>query len=208
MLIIFLLTMSFHFLPRMLHEVFGLSFLAAMIVHLAWNRRWLSSLRSGKWPPRRILLAAVAILLMFCAVATIVTGIFISNYLFKDAIGINLHRSILIHQLHVSLPYLMLILTGLHLGLHIKSIAARLQAAQKFRFCRAHGRIICLPATTILITVGVYGSFLNRIGDRLMMKHIFATDAINEPWAVFLLLLVGIVALYAFIGFLLSLTKK
>ena len=133
--------------------------------------------------------------------AVTVTGCFISNHLFKGWFGIELARSIFAHQLHVSLPYLLLILSGVHLGLHWDGLWLRLA---KGRSPGPVGRFLMQRLLPALVScIGIYGSFLNRVGDRLLMKHIFGTEATNLPFAAYFILLIGIVGLYAIFGHLL-----
>ncbi len=111
-----------------------------------------------------------------------------SNHLFKDMIPLELQRDIALHQHHVSLPYWMLVLMGLHAGLHWRSLKGRL------------GKVCSIPLLLILAVIGIYGSIQNRLGDRIMMKHIFATPAAELPGAEYVLLLLGIFALYVLVG--------
>ena len=52
----------------------------------------------------------------------------------------------------------------------------------------------------VVLVMGVWGSFMNRVGDRLLMKHIFATEATNQPGEVYALLLAGMLGLYVLAG--------
>ena len=61
-------------------------------------------------------------------------------------------------------------------------------------------RIGVRRAKVAIFIFGVAGSFLHRIGDRLLMKHIFGTAATKLPSPAFLLVLVAIFGLYAIIG--------
>ena len=88
------------------------------------------------------------------------------------------------HQLHVALPYLMMILIGLHIGLDGKLVRWK---GEKWKIILA----------AVIIFAGVYGSFLNRVGDRILMKHIFATPATELPLPIFLLLLLSTILFYA-----------
>lgn len=55
LLVVILLTMGFHFLPQLVHEVLGLFLLAGTLWHLALNRRWFSNLMKGIWHKLRCL---------------------------------------------------------------------------------------------------------------------------------------------------------
>ena len=64
LLVLFLLTVSFQFLPKILHEVLGILIPVAVVLHLIWNRPWFSSLLREKWNFRRGISAVIHWLLM------------------------------------------------------------------------------------------------------------------------------------------------
>ncbi len=199
-LALFLAVMSFHALPKSLHEVLGLLFPLGALVHLTLNRRWFSALRSGKWDVMRCMSALVNLLLVASLIIIAATGICMSNYLFKGMIPLALNRNMMLHQLHVSLPFAMMILMGIHLGFHWQGWKQRLIRFfrwQEESFAYLLGsRIVII----VLIGVGIYGSFQNRVLDRLLMKHIFATPATGLPGAAYALLLLSIFFIYVFGG--------
>lgn len=201
LLVLFLLIMSFQLLPKMLHEVLGILILVAVVLHLIWNRPWFSSLLRGKWNFRRGMSAVVNWLLMVNVVVILVTGMMISNHLFKGVFGIALQRNITVHQLHVSLPYLLLILFGLHLGLHWSSLWHRFTNWRHWNLQSLKYRVGYYFMLALLIAGGVYSSFMNQIGDRLQLKHIFATAATKAPFGIFMLMLLSIIGMYAVVSF-------
>ena len=200
MLIVIVVTMGFHFLPQMWHEVLGLILLAGVCWHLGLNHRWFGSMLRGKWNRLRLLQTALGWLLVLCFLITMVTGIIISNYVFKDLwVGVPLHRSIFVHQLHIASAYLMVILGGMHLGMHWLALW------QLIRRLPVIGQLDHHPSVRFWVLVligwaGVLASRLDHVGDRLVMKHIFGTAASHLPNGVYYLLLLCVFGLYA-IGF-------
>ena len=194
--VLFAAELSFHFLPKILHEILGVAMAAAILIHIWINRRRFLSL-TKKMTPRKIFSATLNILLTICAGITFVTGVCMSNYLFVEAVSADLRRNMTLHQLHVAAPYVLLILIGIHVGLHWRELWQRL-------FKRLGKEIFFKAAAGILSAVGVAGFFLNRVGDRILMKHIFATPATDLPAALFVLLITGGVVFYALITFLLD----
>ena len=201
LLILFLLVMSFHFIPKVLHEVLGLFMLAVIVVHFYWNISAFKSLR-GTTKKRLSLLIDAALLI--CIIVIIATGICISNHLFNGMIDMRLQRNITIHQLHVSLPFLFMILIGLHLGLHWQGVWQRVINIFKFDKSSRIFKIVCHILIASLIVAGVYGSILNRVGDKLLMEHVFATEATNLPFISFLVLMIGFISIYTLIGFIIN----
>ena len=62
-------------------------------------------------------------------------------------------------------------------------------------------RLLARGSALAIVGVGIYGSFQNRVGDHLLMKHIFATPATSEPGDVYVLLLLAILGLYAVLAY-------
>ena len=197
LLILFLLVMSFHFLPRFLHEIFGLTMSVAVMGHLFLNRRRFVNLFLGKWSRRKIFSSLVNLSILIFFLLIMITGVCMSNYIFDDMIPIDLRRNMTIHQLHVSMPYWLMIFIGAHISLHWNEIwqrfihFANLKINNKVRYI----------FLTVVICAGIYGAFLNRVGDRILMKHIFATPATELSWGIFLLLFLSTTVVYVVIFF-------
>ena len=200
---LFVAEMCFQFLPKILHEILGVAMFAGIIFHVAINRRRFVSL-TKKFTAKKFLSVALNVALTICAAIIFVTGVCMSNYLFVDVITDELQRNMTLHQLHVSAPYVMMILIGVHVGLHWTELRQRFlnilglteifQRRQKF-----------FTATAVILSiVGICGLYLNRVGDRILMKHIFGTPATELPAIIFALMIVGGVALFALITVLLD----
>ena len=195
--LLFLPIMCFHYVPKVLHEVLGILWLLLVLIHIGQNRQWFASLKRGRWPILRLIGTVIDILLLVVLLVMVGAGSGISNHLFKEIMPLDIQRSILIHQLHVSLPYALLILMGLHWGLHFNGWRERCHLPWP-----ASKRVKAVLA--LLVTAGgIYGSFLDRVGDRLLMKHIFATPATGEPAIVYVGLLLAIWGMYVILGALL-----
>ena len=201
LLILLLLLMSFSFLPKALHEALGIAMGAGVLLHLAWNCGWLASLPHGRWSLGRAIPAVVNLALAACFLLALVSGLAIANQLFHGVFGMAWQRSIVAPQVHITSSYVLLILTGLHLGLHGAALWRRFALWAKLDTSSRRLRVGLHCAAIMTAAVGVHGSFLHRLGDRLLMKHIFGTAATKLPFAAFLLVLLGIVGLYAVIGY-------
>ena len=201
LLIIFMLVMSFHLLPKLLHEILGMLIIPLVIYHLYWNFKAFKLL---KGTPKKRLSLFIDIALFLCLFIIMFTGICISRHLFNDMIDISLQRNIIIHQLHSAVPFLFIILSGIHFGLNWQGFWQRINIILKLdtnnKFYKFTSRLLII----ILIAAGIYGSFLNQIGDRLLMEHIFATEMTSLPFVEFIFLMFGIFSLYVVIGFIIS----
>ena len=200
---LFVAELCFQFLPKVLHEVLGVAMFALIIFHVAINFRRFMSL-TKKITVQKILSVALNVALTIGAAVIFVTGVCLSNYLFADVIPFEWRRNMTIHQLHVAAPYLMMILLGVHVGFHWAELRQRfLNFFGLKEFYRRRQKIF--TATAVILSIaGAYGLYLNRVVDRILMKHIFATPATELPLALFALLIVGAVALFALITVLLN----
>ena len=193
---LFVAELCFHHLPKVMHEVLGVALIIALAVHIAINRRRIAAL-TKKLTPRKFLALTTDLALTICAAATAVSGVVVSNYLFADLVAYELRRNMTLHQLHVAAPYAMMILLGVHVGLHRRELWQRLlnlTGAEEFYQRR---RKFFLAAAMILSGLGGLGLSMNRVGDRILMHHIFATRATELPAVVFALMIVGGVIFFA-----------
>ena len=198
--LLFYLT-AFRLLPRKPHEALGILMPLLTLLHLVWNRTWFSSISRGKWNFNRVLFVFVNIGLLVSFVVATVSGLAVAHRLFHGIFGLAWQKSIFVRQIHIASGYWVLIFTGLHLGLHWQSLWTRF-----VRFCgwdvsKRGYRAACRAAIFAIVAGGVYGSFLNRIGDRLMMVELVRQSAATKlPVYLFLLVLLSIFSLYAVIG--------
>lgn len=187
------------FFPKTGHEAAGVALFFIAAAHVYENRGWLKSLAKRQSPfltiPR---LLNLLLLLNFLAVT--VTGVLIANYLFADLWSRELRQNILLHQLHRALPYLFLILAGLHLGLHWRGLWQRFTRFCQWNTASPVYRALSWGFTAGIVGIGLYGSFANRLGDRILMKHIFATPALQSGAPLYVLLFFGVIGLYAAIA--------
>ena len=190
LLILILMVMGFHFLPALEHELVGLILMVGVIFHLIWNRRWFKGFFHGTWGKLRILQTALGILLVIVFFTAIVTGIIISNHVFRDLWnGDSIHRSVLIYQLHGVSAYLMIILGGMHIGMHWSGLWQKIKKLPLLSCLENHPKYRCWIMAAICLA-GCAMSYLDQVGDRLMMKHIFGTMATRlSAWLYYPLLL-------------------
>ena len=193
----FLLVMSFHFLPRILHEVLGVVMLAAVILHFVLNRRWFFNFYRGKLSARKIFSTLINFSMLATFAVIFASGVCMSNYIFNDFVSLELRRNFTLHQLHVSLPYILMILIGLHIGLHWRELWNRFLNFMKWQKNSLRLKVGCYISIFATICLGIYGAFLNRVGDRILMKHIFATPATELSFAEFAILFLATMSIYS-----------
>ena len=198
--------MSFQFVPKFLHEILGVVWMLLVLCHLYHNRSFWQKLRRGRgsWNFGRLLVIFVDVLLLAVVLLVALAGLGISNYLLSGVLPLEIQRSIVLHQYHKSLSYALLILCGLHWGMHWQVWQKQWQKFVKLSLPPSCRRLLIAMTAFVVLASGVLGSFMNRVGDRLLMKHIFATEAVNQPGAIYVLLLAGTLGLYVLGGIVLS----
>lgn len=197
--ILVVMVMSFHLLPPWLHEYLAIVLLVATVYHVGRNRWWFRSLLHGPWTVARGFNSLVTLVTLVGLIVVMTTGLFISSYATPGWFGSAWQHNLLVHLLHVSLPYVMLAVWGLHIGAHSMQIVSRLKASYGPRTWLFSGPVRVVGG--LVAVVGIYGVWANRLLDRIQLNHVFATEAMKLPKPITLLLLVSIIVLFAFIGY-------
>ena len=92
------------------------------------------------------------------------------------------------------------ILIGLHIGLHGTALWQRFTHHFVIPRGTRRTRLVCRGLKLLTILLGIYASILNRVGDRLRMEHIFATEAAALPDMIFAMLILALIGMYAVLG--------
>lgn len=204
MLGLMLLVMGFQYVPKSAHEVLGIALLLAALAHLWLNSGFIRTLLRGRWPAKRIVSTALNAGLFISLLIVTVTGVLVSNYLFKGIIPLELQRNLTVHQLHVGVAYYLLVFMGVHLGLHIATWWQRLRSWLGLTVLTTRGILLRYCITLAIAALGAYGAVQNQLLDRLALKHIFATAATRGSGTEYFAYLVAMFALFVVIGELLN----
>lgn len=197
-----ILAMSFHVFRGMWHEVLGLSMAMIALWHVGINLSFFKGFLRGRWSLVRVLTSALGVLLVASFVVATVTGVIISAHVFKSFWGGSaLHKAVVIHQLHIASAYMMLILTGMHIGMHWRGLWARLTGlVSPLKFFDRHAEIR-FWAVVVTGWAGILISRLDHVGDRLLLRHVFGTAAQHLPDPLYILLLFAFTGLYGALFF-------
>lgn len=199
-----LLEMAFFYLPPLLHEVVGTAFLLPVFCHLALNRRYLSTLGTGRWNGLRLFRFLSAFLLAAACLVTVVSGCLISSKLFASFVPLSVRGNPQLYQLHSMAARYFLVLAGLHLGVHGAALWQRLQRLAGGAARPAAARV---SAALVAVAFAVTGLFAVRADDlpaRLAGKHVFLTDALAFGGAKYVLAQLCVLLLFAEAGWLLT----
>lgn len=191
-------------LPEKLHEVLAMVLLVGVIKHWEWNWGWLKGLVRGRWSVRRLISTGINIGLIVSFLTTMVTGILISQFLFRGLIPREVAQIAWVHDHHTMVAYYLLLFVGLHLGWHWQSWWNRFKRARGWLdFSKKRLWAEALAGLFILI-FGFWGYMQNDLSERLLGQHVFMTPAMDAPVPVHFLYLIGIIGAFTVIGWLLN----
>jgi len=193
-----LLEFAYRLTGSTVHELIGVSMLAPFVVHGAWNWRWFVALGKGRYAALRVASTTLNALLLAAALLTVVSGVLNSELLFALT---QVELDLLPRELHTAAAYWVLILSGVHLGMHWKPImaeASKLGAdvADAFLPQRLRGASLQVAAL-VVAAYGVVASFERSVWSRLTAYYSFGNWEFDESVVGFFAQYVAIVGLYA-----------
>ncbi len=158
MTLIFVILLDYRYIHNEGHEILAVLFTILFYFHYKWNKNWYKNITRGRWNGIRKRLTLINGLLVLAFFLVMVTGVLISHHLYF----MGFHVPLWIHRLHRIAGFSMLILIGLHLGLHWQGIWAQMK--RKIRLPSPLTYLILLAITA----GGVYFSTYYHIGGRLL----------------------------------------
>ena len=101
-----------------LHECAGIALFLSIALHLILNRKWFTRIFKGKYSVIRGSMTATDVLLIIEVILIMLSSVFVSRYLFAflDVTG-----TLLARRIHLVVTAWMLVLMGIHYGLHLKT---------------------------------------------------------------------------------------
>lgn len=201
MVVLILLEFAYEFTGSTVHKLIGLSMLSLFIVHGAWNWRWFANLFKGKYGGLRVSSMAINVLLLIAVSLMLVSGVLNSDLLFSL---LQIELELLPRELHTASAYWLLILMGVHLGMHWTLIMN-----QTRKFAGVSWAALPLPLRTaslhaIAASLAIYGvvaSFEREVFSRLMAYFSFGDRGADDPILVLFLQYAAIVGLYGFLTY-------
>lgn len=192
-----LLEFAYRLTGSTVHELIGVSLLTLLVIHGAWNWRWLAALCKGRYAARRVASTTINALLLTAALLMVASGVLNSELLFSLT---QVDLDLLPRELHTAAAYGVLILIGVHLGMHWKMIMAETGklAGGSAVFLPPRLRWASLQVAAIAIAAyGVVASFERSVFLRLTAYYSFGNWEFDESIVGFFAQYVAIVGLYA-----------
>jgi len=190
--------MAYQVTGEALHEWLGIGMTLLVIFHQILNIKWYGALFRNKYNALRITQTAVNLLLLLSFALTAFCGMAMSSHAVPFLYGIA--PVSFARQTHLSLSHRSFVLMGLHLGIHLPVMAARM--SDKTR--KAMEAVFCAAAAA-----GLFFFLKNGIYNYLFFSVPFAfLDYEKSPVIVFIENIL-ILLLFAFAGLILAgLCKK
>ncbi len=203
LLLLLIFEMCFLYMPRFLHELFGVALLLPGLIHLWQNRFYLKALCKGRWTLPRVLSALVNFLLLLNFLTVVISGCMISQFLFKDVVPLSLRRDLALFAMHSTAARCFFITAGLHFGLHLDAWWGKLQQAAGIARFSGAGRMLMGFVAATVGAAGIFAAVQDKLWQRLQGEHVFMTPALQYDTMGYILTQLGIFLLFAEIGWLL-----
>lgn len=130
--VLLMFLMAYQVTGDVLHEWLGIGMTVTLVLHHTLNRKWYKSVFKGKYSPYRITMTAVNTLMLISIALTALSGMSMSGHAVPFMYGfINVMTA---RNLHLAMSYWSFILMGIHIGLHMKAMTAKLPEKGKMIF--------------------------------------------------------------------------
>ena len=148
-----LFLMGYQFWGGTAHEWVGAGMFVLFLAHHILNGSWHKNLFRGKYPPMRIFLTVIDVLMLFSMIAQMYSGIVLSRHVFAFLpieSGLAFAR-----RLHILGSYWGFLLMSLHLGLHWNVVLGAVN--RKFPAVFHSFRYLCIAPG---LAVALYGAWV------------------------------------------------
>ena len=189
-----ILLMSYFLTGQEIHEWLGAGMLVLFVIHHILNIKWIQALGRGKYTPFRRLQTALALLVLLCMLGAMLSGIWMSRYVFAflPAQG---HMG-LARTAHLLCAYWGFLLLSAHLGLHWGMVLGMVR--------KAAGGKQPSPARAALLRVlvcgiavcGIHAFFRQNIAGYLFLRSHFVFFDYAQPPALYILELLSMMGLW------------
>lgn len=149
------------------HEIAGLGIGIGFLAHILLNSQWVKTvtikLFDRKLQGKTRFGYLLNLFLLISMVATIGSGLMISKIIFPGSRSIEQHWFVALHQ---GVSYFMLILVGMHVGLHWQWIAGMLKKVFRFQ-SQSLPRVIAIVALVLAILYGTFQILDSRVAPQI-----------------------------------------
>ena len=191
MTVLLLCLMAYQVTGEALHEWIGMGMTALVIIHQILNRKWYGAIFKGKYNPYRIVTTVVNIALLLSFALTAFCGMSMSGHAVPFLYGMT--KVSFARRMHLSMSHWAFVLMGLHLGMHIPVMFARLRLTDKLK-------TVISAALCVVAGIGLFLFIRNGMPDYLFFRVPFAFLDYEKAGALVFLENVLTLSFWAFIG--------
>ncbi len=174
MMLLLLCLMSYQVTGEQGHEWIGISMTFLAIIHQALNRRWYGTIGKGKYNAYRLVTLINNILLLMSFAATAFCGMSMSTYAVPFLYG--MARLSTVRITHLSMSHWAFVFMGLHIGLHVPIMTARMKLSEK-------ERTIVSAAMCAMAGIGLFLFLRNGMLEYMFFQVAFAFLDYEKPGA-------------------------
>ena len=191
MTLLMLFLMAYQVTGETLHEWIGIGMTVLVIVHQILNRKWYGALFKGRYRAYRILTTAVNILLLLSFALTAFSGMSMSGHAVPFLYG--MAPVLFARQLHLSMSHWSFVLMGLHLGLHVPAMTAKMKLEDR-------KKTLVSAAFCLIAGIGLWLFLRNGMTDYLFFRVPFAFLDYDKAGAMVIMENVVMLLFWAFTG--------
>ena len=191
MTVLLLFLMAYQVTGEVLHEWIGIGMTILMILHQILNRKWYKAFFKGKYNAYRTVTTVINIALFISFVLTAFCGMSTSGHAVPFLYGMT--NVSFARRMHLSMSHWAFVLMGLHLGMHIPVMLARLKFTDKMK-------MVVSAAVCVVAGIGLFLFIKNGMTDYLFFRVPFAFLDYDKAGILVLLENVLMLVFWAFIG--------
>ena len=188
---ILLLLMAYQVTGEVLHEWIGIGMTVMVVIHQILNRKWYGAVFKGKYNPYRTVTTAVNILLLLSFLMAAFSGMSMSGHAVPFLYG--MAPVSFARKMHLAMTHWSFVLMGIHLGLHMPVMAAKMKIGSKTK--KAVTALFCVVAG-----IGLYLFLRNKWADYMFFRSVFAFLDYEKAGALVVLENLVMMAFWVFIG--------
>ncbi|MBR3249284.1 MAG: DUF4405 domain-containing protein [Clostridia bacterium] len=195
MFIFMLLEYSKIYTGQLIHEILGIALLILFIIHNILNINFYKNIFKGKYNSSRAFLTIVDIGFLIFMALTIILGVPISKELFNF---FSIANGSIISKLHILFSYWGMLFLAMHIGLHIKTIFAKLICkVKKNNFLK----YVVILLQILIVIYGIKLFFNTNIINYIIAKSSFGNYTKNiwiSLWNNFMIIFAIAIIIYNF----------
>lgn len=168
MAILLLLALAYWWLENMPHEIFGTVLFALLGWHIAVNRTWFRNLFRGQYDTRRTITLVLHLLLIANILVLLGTSVVISKSAFDF---LPVPDSIYLRDVHWFAAYWVMVIVGIHLGLHWSRVMGIVRTTLKLSSESFARTSVLRLAAAFLAGFGVWSSSVVGVWGKLTFTY-------------------------------------